>query len=89
VRPAGDRRRRRPSRQASALAAPHSAANAYPARGPSASTTNPTTDAPQATPTEMPLLSQDMASVRLPGYACSSSRLKPAMSVGAMVSPHR
>ena len=37
----------------------------------------------------MPLLSQDMASVRRPGLACASSRLNPAISVGAMVSPHR
>jgi hypothetical protein len=49
----------------------------------------PTTDAPAATPTEMPLLSHDMASVRLPRCACPSSRLKPAMSVGAIVRPHR
>ena len=51
--------------------------------------TKPTTDAPAATPTEIPLLSQDMASVRRPGLACASSRLNPAMRVGAMVSPHR
>jgi len=49
----------------------------------------PATDAPAATPTEIPLLSQDMASVRRPGLACASSRLKPAISVGAMVRPHR
>ena len=51
--------------------------------------TKPATDAPTARPTPIPLLSQDMASVRLPGLACASSRLKPAISVGAMVSPHR
>jgi hypothetical protein len=78
-----------PSRQVRALATPHTAANAYPARGPRESMTKPTTDAPAATPTAMPLLSQEMASVRLPGYACASSRLKPAMSVGAIVRPHR
>jgi hypothetical protein len=72
-----------------ALARPQAAANAYPTRGPRASMMKPTTDAPPATPTAMPLLSQDMASVRLPRRACASSRLKPAMSVGAMVSPHR
>jgi len=83
------RRRRRPTRQVAALATPHPAANAYPTRGPWASMTKPTTDAPTATPTEIPLLSQDMASVRLPRCACASSRLKPAMSVGAMVRPHR
>ena len=49
----------------------------------------PTTDAPAARPTPMPLLSQDMASVSRPGLACASSRLKPAIRVGAMVSPHR
>ena len=42
-----------------------------------------------AIPTAMPLLSQDMASVRRPGLACASSRLNPAISVGAMASPHR
>jgi hypothetical protein len=56
-----------PSRQVRALATPHTAANAYPARGPRESMTKPTTDAPAATPTAMPLLSQEMASVRLPG----------------------
>jgi hypothetical protein len=49
----------------------------------------PTTDAPTASPTPMPLLSQDMASVRRPGLACASSKLNPAISVGAMASPHR
>jgi hypothetical protein len=49
----------------------------------------PTAAAPIARPTAIPLLSQAMASVRLPGLACASSRLKPAISVGAMVSPHR
>jgi hypothetical protein len=50
---------------------------------------NPAAVAPQATPTEIPVLSQDIASVRRPGSACSSSRLYPAMSVGAIVIPHR
>ena len=64
----GERRRRRPSRQVTALAAPQTAANAYPARGPCASRMKPTTDEPAARPTPMPLLSQDMASVRRPGW---------------------
>lgn len=49
----------------------------------------PTTDAPAATPTEIPLDSHDMASVRRDGSACSSSRLNPAISVGAIDIPHR
>ena len=72
-----------------ALAAPQRAANAYPNRGPCASIMNPTTDAPAAIPTAIPLLSHDMASVRRLGLACASSRLNPAISVGAMASPHR
>lgn len=50
---------------------------------------NPMAVAPHATPTEMPVDSQDMASVALPGSAVDSSRLYPAISVGAIVSPHR
>jgi hypothetical protein len=50
---------------------------------------NPTTDAPAATPTPMPLPSQDIASVRRDGSACASSRLNPAIAVGAMASPLR
>jgi len=46
-------------------------------------------DAPAATPTAMPLLSQDMASVRRPGLACVSSSVNPAIRVGAIASPHR
>jgi hypothetical protein len=48
---------------------------------------NPAAVAPQATPTEIAVDSQDIASVVRPGSACDSSRLNPAISVGAMVSP--
>jgi hypothetical protein len=82
-------RRRWPARQTSTLTPPQDAANAYPQCGPNASRMNPAAVAPQATPTEIPVLSHDIASVRRPGSACSSSRLYPAMSVGAIVSPHR
>ncbi len=68
---------------------PHDAANAYPHREPSASSTNPAAVAPHATPTKIPVDSQDMASVVRPGSACDSMRLNPAISVGAIVSPHR
>ena len=68
---------------------PHAAANAYPQRGPNASRTNPAAVAPQATPTEMPVDSQDIASVVRPGRAVASIRLYPAISVGAIVIPHR
>jgi hypothetical protein len=50
---------------------------------------NPTAVAPQATPTEIPVDSHDMASVVRPGSACDSIRLNPAISVGAIVRPHR
>ena len=68
---------------------PHDAANAYPHRGPNASRTKPAPVAPHATPTKIPVDSQDIASVVRPGRACDSMRLKPAISVGAIVSPHR
>jgi hypothetical protein len=44
---------------------------------------------PAATPTEIPVDSQVIASVRRPGRACASTRLNPAINVGAIVSPHR
>jgi hypothetical protein len=68
---------------------PHPAANRYPHRLPCASRMKPTTDAPAATPTPIPLDSQAIASVRRSGVACASSRLNPVISVGAMVIPHR
>src|SRR5579859_741607 len=72
-----------------AAVTPHAAANAYPQRGPNASRMNPTAVAPQATPTEIPVDSQDIASVARPGSAPDSSRLYPAISDGAIVMPHR
>jgi hypothetical protein len=45
--------------------------------------------APHATPTEIPVDSQAIASVVRPGRAVDSSRLNPAISVGAIVIPHR
>jgi hypothetical protein len=50
---------------------------------------NPAAVEPHATPTEMPVDSHDIASVDRPGLAVDSSRLYPAISVGAMVIPHR
>ena len=44
---------------------------------------------PQATPTEIPVDSHDIASVARPGRDVDSSRLYPAISVGAIVIPHR
>jgi hypothetical protein len=73
----------------SADVTPQAPANAYPQRGPNASRTNPVTADPQATPTEIPVDSQAIASVDRPGGACSSSRLNPAIRVGAMVIPLR
>ena len=73
----------------STLAPPLPAANPYPHRGPNASRMNPAAVAPRATPTPIPVDSHDMASVVGPGSACDSSRLYPAISVGAIVSPHR
>ena len=51
--------------------------------------TNPAAVAPQATPTPIPVFSQDIASVVRPGQACDSIRLYPAISVGAIAIPHR
>src|ERR1700722_15881275 len=73
----------------SAAVTPDAPANAYPQRAPNASRTNPAAVEPHATPTEMPVDSQDMASVVRPGSAVDSSRLNPAISVGAIVIPHR
>src|ERR1700722_18624656 len=50
---------------------------------------NPAAVAPTATPTEIPVDSQDIASVVRPGSAVDSSRLNPAIRVGAIVMPHR
>src|SRR5450755_602212 len=44
---------------------------------------------PAATPTETADDSQVIASVRRPGGACRSIRLKPAISVGAMARPEK
>ena len=68
---------------------PHEAANTYPHRAPNASRMNPPAVAPQATPTPIPGESQVIASVVRPGQACSSMRLYPAISVGAIAIPHR
>src|SRR3984893_19486204 len=72
-----------------AAVTPDAAANAYPQRAPKASKMNPAAVEPHATPTEMPVDSHDMASVARPGLEVDSSRLYPAMSVGAIVIPHK
>jgi len=73
----------------SAAVTPDAAANAYPQRAPKASRMNPAAVEPHATPTEMPVDSHDIASVARPGLEVDSSRLYPAISVGAIVIPHR
>jgi hypothetical protein len=50
---------------------------------------NPAAVAPPATPTSTPVDSHDIASTARPGRAVDSSRLYPAISVGAMVIPDR
>src|SRR5580700_9695836 len=49
----------------------------------------PAAVAPQATPTEIPVDSHDIASVARPGKEVDSTRLYPAISDGAIVIPHR
>jgi hypothetical protein len=44
---------------------------------------------PNASPTEIPVDSHDIASVVRPGRAVASIRLNPAINDGAIVMPHR